>query len=698
MTPKLERLRDWTWLQKDSAERIDVDWSGLPLQSESSRCKRAAICLAAILQAESEHPFIHPDERIVLTRHVRNLPKRYSDEEMAELRKTAYFHEMGVVFNLSPNYGATLAAGLDARREEVLSRRETTLREGDTEGIEFLDAVLSGIDAVCSLAEAYRLKALEEGRGDIAETLAQVPRKPARTFLEALQFLRILHFSLWCEGTYHNGIGRFDQFIWPYLKADLESGRLGRDEALELLEEFFLSFNRDSGLYIGVQQGDNGQSMMLGGIDREGNDAVNPLTYMALEACCEVKLIDPKINLRISAQSPIDLLEKATQLTRLGLGFPQYANDDVVISGLVRLGYDLADARDYTVAACWEFIIPGRGMDIPNIDAVCFPAVVNTVLHSREGQNAKSFEVFLELVHREIHNQADTIAQKLQRVDMLPCPFTSLLCDGRIEKARDAAQGNRYNNFGVHGTGIAPAVDSLAALQKTVFQEHSVTLAEMAAVCDTNFQGRDDLLAEVKYDSPRLGIRDSETENGVLGTKEIAKRLIAWFAESWEGRVNCRGGIWRAGTGSAMYYVRHPNEIPASPDGRLKGEPFPANYAPSLGYPVQGPLSVIEAFTAPDLTRVVNGGPLTIELHDSVFREPESITKVAQMVRYFAKRGGHQLQINTINRDQLLDAQRHPEKWRHLIVRVWGWSGYFVELDRPYQDQIIKRAEMTFPA
>ncbi|MBO7680323.1 MAG: hypothetical protein J6S75_11695, partial [Thermoguttaceae bacterium] len=288
MTPKLERLRDWTWLQKDSAERIDVDWSGLPLQSESSRCKRAAICLAAILQAESEHPFIHPDERIVLTRHVRNLPKRYSDEEMAELRKTAYFHEMGVVFNLSPNYGATLAAGLDARQEEVLSRRETALREGDTEGIEFLDAVLSGIDAVCSLAEAYRLKALEEGRGDIAETLAQVPRKPARTFLEALQFLRILHFSLWCEGTYHNGIGRFDQFIWPYLKADLESGRLGRDEALELLEEFFLSFNRDSGLYIGVQQGDNGQSMMLGGVDREGNDAVNPLTYMALEACCEV--------------------------------------------------------------------------------------------------------------------------------------------------------------------------------------------------------------------------------------------------------------------------------------------------------------------------------------------------------------------------------------------------------------------------
>ena len=143
-----------------------------------------------------------------------------------------------------------------------------------------------------------------------------------------------------------------------------------------------------------------------------------------------------------------------------------------------------------------------------------------------------------------------------------------------------------------------------------------------------------------------------------------------------------------------MYYVRHPLEIPASCDGRLRGEPFPANYAPSLGVAVKGPISVIDAFTKPDLRRAVNGGPLTIELHDSLFRSSDAVRKTARMVRWFAERGGHQLQLNTINRDTLIDAQKHPERYRHLIVRVWGWSGYFVELDAPYQNQIIKRAEM----
>ena len=145
-----------------------------------------------------------------------------------------------------------------------------------------------------------------------------------------------------------------------------------------------------------------------------------------------------------------------------------------------------------------------------------------------------------------------------------------------------------------------------------------------------------------------------------------------------------------------MYYVQHPSEIPASPDGRLQDEFFPANYAPSLGVQTKGPLAVVRSFTKPDLERVVNGGPLTMELHDSVFRTSESIEKVARMVQFFINRGGSQLQLNTINRDSLLDAQKNPANYRNLILRVWGWSGYFVELDKPYQDQIIKRAELTF--
>ena len=686
MNDRLERLLAKTRALKHDPGRVEIDWAGrLVFDPAESRCARAARCFCAMLDEEARRARIFPDERIVLTRGVKNLPPRYTESEMTELRRGAYFHELGVVFNLTVDYPALLAKGLDVLRAEALVRRAAAEEQADREGIEFLDAAVAEIDAVCALAEAYRAEALRLGLDEIAQRLERVPRRPARTFADALQMVRILHFALWCEGTYHNGVGRIDQYLMPYLQADLDAGRLTEAEALEWLTEFFLSFNRDSGLYVGVQQGDNGQSLMLGGCDAAGRDASNLLTRMALAASGDLKLIDPKINLRITQETPLDLLEEAAQLTRLGLGFPQYANDDVVVPGLTGLGYEPEDARNYTVAACWEFIVPGVGMDIPNIDAVSFPAVVDAVLRSPEAGKAAGFPALMQLVRARLFAEADAIEKKLARVDMLPCPLTSALCDGPVARARDLSAGGKYNNFGIHGTGFAPAVDSLAAIRRLVYEEKSETLETLREAADADFAGRAPLLAKVRH-APKLG-RDEEAE-------PIAVELLSAFADSWAGRKNCRGGIYRPGTGSAMYYVRHPLEIPASCDGRLRGEPFPANYAPSLGVAVKGPVSVIRAFTEPDLRRVVNGGPLTIELHDSVFRAPEAVTKTAQMVRWFAQRGGHQLQLNTINRDTLLDAQKHPERYRHLIVRVWGWSGYFVELDRPYQDQIIRRAEM----
>ena len=178
----------------------------------------------------------------------------------------------------------------------------------------------------------------------------------------------------------------------------------------------------------------------------------------------------------------------------------------------------------------------------------------------------------------------------------------------------------------------------------------------------------------------------------------LATFLLDTFADSLEGMKNERGGIYRAGTGSAMYYIWHAAKIGATADGRTAEEPLPANYAPALNTRLDGPASLIRSFAKPHLGRVINGGPLTIEFHDSVFRDDEAITKVAQFVRYFIQHGGHQLQLNTVNRDRMLDAQKHPENYKNLIVRVWGWSGYFVELDKCYQDHIIQRVELMIGA
>ena len=432
---------------------------------------------------------------------------------------------------------------------------------------------------------------------------------------------------------------------------------------------------------------------MLGGVTRDGAPAFNDLSRLCLEACGELKLVDPKINLRVDRNTPVEIYRLGTRLTAKGLGFPQYANDDIVIPALERWGYAPEDARDYTVAACWEFVIPGCGLDIDNIDAVSFPGALDAALRALavggSGAEPPSYDTIETSFLAEIQRRADALVEKYRHVEILPGPFVSAISAGCIERARDICKGAKYNNFGIHGTGISVAVDSLASVRELVFEKKMLTLPELVRLLDTDFADRPDVLAAAKA-APKMGNADPRAD-------EIAKRVIAFWGHAFDGRKNDRGGVFRPGTGTAMYYVWHAREIPASPDGRLSGHPFPANWAPSLDVPVKGPVSVVRSFTEPDLGAVCNGGPLTIEIHDSAFAMPDGVDKVAELVRFFVLRGGHQLQINAIDRATLLDAQAHPENHRHLIVRVWGWSGYFVELDREFQDQIIRRVELAAP-
>ena len=691
MTPRIQSLLDYTFARRQDALRRDADWAPLLAQFVSEGTPdeaRACIGLQEMLRAEGENPVFLDGERIAFTRTVRQIPDLHTDAEMDARRAAgAAFGEKGVVFNLTADFGPAIRDGLDARLAQMRDRLARARAEGDAEGVDFLENAILSVEAVLELAERYRAAAEARGLADIAEALERVPRLGARTFREALQSLRVLHYAMWCEGEYHCGLGRIDQYLLPYFEADLAAGRLDRDGALELLEEFFVACNRDSDLYIGVQQGDNGQSVLLGGVTRDGRPAFNDLSRLCLEACGQLKLVDPKINLRVDRNTPVEIYRLGTRLTAKGLGFPQYANDDVVIPALEKWGYAPEDARDYTVAACWEFIIPGCGLDIDNIDVVSFPGALDAALRAASG--AASYEEVEAAFLAEVQRRADALVEKYRHVEILPGPFVSAISTGCVERARDICQGAKYNNFGIHGTGISVAVDSLASVRELVFEKKLVALPELVKLLDTDFAGRPDVLAAAKA-APKMGNADPRAD-------EIAKRVIAFWGHAFDGRRNDRGGVFRPGTGSAMYYVWHAREIPASADGRLSGHPFPANWAPSLDVPVKGPVSVVRSFTEPDLGPVCNGGPLTIEIHDSAFAMPDGVDKVAELVRFFVLRGGHQLQINAIDRETLLDAQAHPENHRHLIVRVWGWSGYLVELDREFQDQIIKRVELAAP-
>jgi formate C-acetyltransferase len=650
---------------------------------------RRVACLVR-RQCEAEKIIIEPDERIVFTRTLRVVPPIYSAEAWAQLTAGRTLHEFGPVSNICADWNLLLSQGLLGRKQVALATRERLVE--DPHAGEFLDSAIETIDAVLELAARYACNARQIGRDEIADVLEHVPTHPARTFHEALQSLRLCQAVVWLSGHYHIGLGRFDQYMWPFLSSDLHAGDLTVETAEELLAEFFISLNKDSDLYPGVQQGDNGQSLTLGGVTPSGDSAVNELTRMVLRVSRDLAMIDPKINLRISAQTDLDLLCLATELTRIGLGFPQYSNDDIVIPALVSHGYALEDARDYVVAACWEFIIPGRGMEVVNIGAVSFPAAVDQAI--RAGLTAHDdFEGILSRVSKNIDEQVHQLGEAYSHLLLPPAPYFSIFMQGCLEQGKDLSDGLRYNNFGIHGACPANAADALAAVKQFIFEDGSISPVELLSALDANFSSYEPIRRKLEDEGSKVGNNDA-TADALMVT------LFDDLAEACEsyGRTP-RGGVLRPGTGSAMYYIwlatghdgmREP-VVHATADGRRQGEPFSANLSPSLGVRVRGPISMLQSFAKIDYQRIYNGGPITMELSDSVFRNAESVRKTAMLVRTFAQLGCQQLQLNSLNLETLLDAKAHPEKHKNLIVRVWGWSGYFCELAPEYQDQIIAR-------
>ncbi len=648
-----------------------------------SDVRRATQRLKEMLRLEE--PVLFPQERIVLTRRNPTVFSLFTKEEMETLTRGRKLHEKGEVCNISVDYTMLLSCGFHAKREELLQRAKALREAGQAQKAEYALMQEEILGALQGLCDRYKELALREGRRETAEMLERVPMHAPRTFPEALQMFRILHFAMWIGGNYHNTVGRFDRYMYPYYKADMEAGRLTEETALEWVEELFITFNRDSDLYPGMQQGDNGQSIMLGGLGPDGKDSYNELSELCLKASLELSLIDPKINLRVSKSTPLSVFILGSRLTRQGLGFPQYANDDVVVPALTAYGYDREDAYNYVVAACWEFIVPGRGMDVPNIAAVSFASAAQQAV-AQDLEGSPCFEDLLKAVKGNIKDQALACAQSAKNLYIFPSPFLSLMMDGCAQEAQDISLGCRYNNFGIHGTGIATAADALAAVRKYVYGDGSVSKAELLAALEADYAGYEDLLAKLRYDAPKMGNNDPEVD-------DLAVELLDSFADSLAGLTNERGGIFRAGTGSAMYYVWHAKALPATSDGRRAGEGLGANYSPSLFARLKGPVSILQSFSKPHLERVCNGGPLTLELHDTLFRNEQAVEKVALMVKSFMDMGGQQLQLNAINRDALLAAQKNPQDHRSLIVRVWGWSGYFIELDKEYQEHIISRTE-----
>ena len=583
--------------------------------------------------------------------------------------------------NVSPDYIKVIQSGLDKVVSDI---SESIKNTSDPEREEYGRTMLGLISVCFDIAEKYKKAAEKTGNIRLYNALLKIPHHGAKNLYEALVFLKFCIYSLRLYGANHLTLGRFDQYMYSFYQTEKKAGK-SNDEILEMIEEFFISLNYDTDLYHGIQQGDNGQSMVLGGFDKDGNSMYNELSEICMKASLELCLIDPKINLRVGKNTSDAVYEFATLLTKQGLGFPQYCNDDVVVPGLIKLGYTPEDAQDYAVAACWEHIIPGKGADVVGISTMDFPAVVNRAITSNLIK-CNTFEALMCCVENEIATECANIINEKKDISFPPEPLLSIFMDNCVEKLADIWEhGTVYMNFGCHGAGISNAVDALVAVRKNIYDCKTISKETLLSALSENFEGYTEI-RNLLRNSPKMGNNDDYAD-------EIAAIVLDAFSLGINGKDNGHGGVWRAGTGSAMEYIWKGDRCPATADGRLRGDAYSSSFSPSLDVKTSGLLSVISSFTKYNMSNIINGGPLTVEIHDTVLRNEIGIKKTAQLVKNFILLGGHQLQLNSINRERLIDAQNHPENYPHLITRVWGWSGYLNELDVKYQDHIIRRCE-----
>ena len=665
-------LLDRSFREKRSDEIIDIT----DLVENKNEYEAQAIRLSKML--EKEGTLIFDDDIFGFNRTIKKLPL-YDCKDGKKSRTDA-------TGNITVNFKGAIERGFDSIIAEC---KEKLNKELDDNQVIFYNTVINMLESTLAFCEKYKAYAKETNNEKLYNALSQVPSNKATSLYEACLFQKIILYVMRLLAHSHTTLGRFDQYMYDYYKMDKERG-LSDEDILEIIEAYFISLNLDTDIYHGVQQGDNGQSMVLGGFDLEGNSEFNELSKIIMEASLELTLIDPKINLRVGKNTPDWLYEYATKLTKKGLGFPQYCNDDIVVPGLTALGYDREDAVNYTVAACWEYIIPNCSMDVPNMDTFNFPLIVNNAVHAYLNKS-ESFDELMKYVDLEIRKETKRIIEHNKTIwkrRVSPAPMLSIFVDGCLEKGMDVSNfAAKYNCFGCHGAGIANGADALAAIKKLVFEEKEITKEELFEALNNNFDGFEELRNKL-LNCPKMGNNDNYVDS-------IGGMLMESFSNEMNGKDNGYGGFWRAGTGSAMEYVWSAAKCPATADGRKAGDFYGSSFSPAITTKLNGPLSVIQSFTKFDMKKIINGGPLTMEVHDTVFRNEEGEKKVAALVKAFVALGGHQLQINSINRDRLLDAQKHPENYPNLVVRVWGWSGYFCELDLDYQNHVIRRTEFS---
>jgi formate C-acetyltransferase len=533
---------------------------------------------------------------------------------------------------------------------------------------------------------------------DIATVCDRVPAHAPETFREALQAYWFVHLGVVTELNTWDSFcpGRLDQHLLPFYQRDLAEGRLTRDQAVELLECFWIKFNNQPAPpKVGVTAAESGTytdfcNINVGGLTAEGDDGVNDVSYLLLDVIDEMHLLQPSSNVQVSAKSPDRFLTRACAIIAEGWGQPSVFNADMVVEELVRQGKRIEDARMGGTSGCVETGAFGKEAYILT-GYFNLPKVLEVALTRSHAAAFTSFDEVWNAFRAELRHFLDIkirgnrIIERLYATRM-PAPFLSLLIDDCIARGADYnAGGARYNTTYIMPVGIGTVTDSLSAIRRHVFETGDVTMPALVSALGRDFQGDEVMRQRLWNRTPRYGNDEPDAD-------ALMRRVFDAVHDIVDGRSNTRGGVHHVNYLSTTCHVYFGSKVGATPDGRRAWQPVSDGISPVQGTDTQGPTAVLKSAARMDHART-GGTLLNLKFTPSLLADARALDRLAALVRGYFSFGGHHLQFNVITADTLRQAQAAPERHRDLIVRVAGYSDYFCDLTRPLQDEIIARTE-----
>ena len=583
-----------------------------------------------------------------------------------------------------------------------------------------LEAMSICCDAIIRFAERHAERARElaetadpERRSEllrVAEVCEWVPRHAPRTFHEALQMYWFVHLGVVIELNEWDSLnpGRIDQSLFPFYRSDIDEERLSVEDARELLECFWIKFsNQPAPPKVGVTEEQSATYndftlINVGGADRNGEDAVNELSYLILEVIEEMRLPYTGSCIQLSKANPDRFLLRALEVVRQGFGQPSIFNADVICQQFLRAGKSLEDARAGGPSGCVTVSAFGKESCVLT-GYMNWPKVLEIALHDgidpqtgrRIGPatgDPRSFESFKELFDAyrvQLRYFVDLKIEGNNRIERLfaehmPAPFLSVLVEDCIERGQDYNDaGPRYPTTYIQGVGLGTTTDALAAIEEHVFSRGTATMDELIEALDADFAGRQPLQARLTSQSPRFGNDDERADS-------IARALFDAYFDVVDGRPNTKGGSYRVNLLPTTVHVFFGEKVGATADGRKAGVPLSDGISPVQGSDTQGPTAVIRSVGKIDHART-GGTLLNQRFLPDILRDETGLRKLASLVRTFFRMDGHHIQFNVVDSDTLRRAQEAPSEHRDLIVRVAGYSDYFNNLDRALQEEIIAR-------